>query len=47
MTPRACGQQAELRRMHHGGEHSITDLAEIFQVSRPAVCRTLQRNPAH
>jgi transposase len=32
--------------MHGAGEHSITDLAEIFKVSRPTVYRTLQRAPA-
>jgi len=36
-------QQAELRRMHDAGDHSITDLAEVFSISRPTVYRTLQR----
>ena len=36
-------QQAELKRLHAAGEHSITDLAEIFDVSRPTVYRTLNR----
>ena len=36
-------QQKELRRMHDTGEHSISDLAELFTVSRPTVCRTLGR----
>ena len=36
-------QQKELRRMHDGGEHSISDLAEMFSVSRPTICRTLSR----
>jgi DNA invertase Pin-like site-specific DNA recombinase len=36
-------QQAELRRMHRSGDHSITDLAELFSISRPTVYRTLQR----
>jgi DNA invertase Pin-like site-specific DNA recombinase len=35
-------QQAELRRMHATGDYSITDLAEVFSVSRPTVYRTLQ-----
>ena len=39
-------QQAELRRMHASGDYSITDLAELFTVSRPTVYRTLQRSPA-
>lgn len=36
-------QQGELCRMHEAGAHSISDLAEIFAVSRPTVYRTLQR----
>ncbi len=36
-------QQAELRRMHDAGDHSITDLADVFSISRPTVYRTLQR----
>ncbi len=36
-------QQAELRRMHDAGEHSITDLADVFSISRPTVYRTLKR----
>ena len=39
-------QARELRRMHDRGEHSISDLAEIFSVSRPTVYRTLKRQPA-
>lgn len=35
-------QQAELRRMHTTGDYSITDLADLFSVSRPTVYRTLQ-----
>jgi DNA invertase Pin-like site-specific DNA recombinase len=35
-------QQTELRRMHASGDYSITDLAEVFSVSRPTVYRTLQ-----
>jgi DNA invertase Pin-like site-specific DNA recombinase len=38
-------QARELRRLHEGGEHSISDLAEIFSVSRPTVYRTLKRQP--
>jgi DNA invertase Pin-like site-specific DNA recombinase len=34
-------QQAELRRMHGTGNYTITDLAEIFNISRPTVYRTL------
>ena len=36
-------QQNELKRMHETGDHSISDLAEIFAVSRPTVYRTLNR----
>ena len=33
----------ELGRMHATGEYSISDLAELFTVSRPTVYRTLNR----
>lgn len=36
-------QQKELCRMHDTGEYSISDLAELFAVSRPTVYRTLAR----
>lgn len=36
-------QQKELLKMHQTGDHSISDLAEIFSVSRATVYRTLQR----
>lgn len=36
-------QQKELCRMHSTGEYSISDLAELFSVSRPTVYRTLRR----
>ena len=36
-------QQKELRRMHDTGDYSITDLAELFSISRPTVYRTLKR----
>ena len=35
-------QQTELRRMHGTGDYTITDLAELFNISRPTVYRTLQ-----
>ncbi len=38
-------QQRELCRMHETGEYSISDLAELFSVSRPTVYRTLARQP--
>ena len=37
-------QQKELRRMHDSGDYSISDLAELFSVSRPTIYRTLARN---
>jgi predicted DNA-binding protein YlxM (UPF0122 family) len=33
-------------RMHATGDYSISDLAELFAVSRPTVYRTLQRTRA-
>ena len=36
-------QQKEFWRMHDTGEYSISDLAEVFSVSRPTVYRTLNR----
>lgn len=36
-------QHKELRRMYDTGEYSISDLADIFSVSRPTVYRTLKR----
>ena len=37
-------QQKELIRMHETGNYSISDLAEVFSVSRPTIYRTLDRN---
>ena len=39
-------RQAELRRMYDTGDYSISDLAELFDVSRPTVYRVLQRTPS-
>jgi len=36
-------QQKELRRMHDSGDYTISDLAELFSVSRPTVYRVLLR----
>lgn len=36
-------QQKELGRMYNTGEYSISDLAELFSVSRPTVYRTIAR----
>ena len=45
--PKLSGRrQAELRRMHDTGEYSITDLGELFAVSRPTVYRVLARTRA-
>ena len=37
-------QQTELCRMHATGDYSISDLAELFSVSRPTIYRTLSRH---
>ena len=34
-------QRAERRRMHATGDYTITDLAELFNISRPTVYRAL------
>ena len=39
-------RQTELRRMYDTGGYSISDLAELFDVSRPTVYRVLQRTPS-
>ncbi|WP_139686237.1 recombinase family protein [Vibrio tasmaniensis] len=36
-------QQKELYKMHCTGKYSISDLAELFSISRPTVYRTLAR----
>ncbi|MBC7558193.1 MAG: helix-turn-helix domain-containing protein [Dermatophilaceae bacterium] len=36
-------QQNGLRRRHTSGAYAITDLAEIFNISRPTVYRTFTR----
>jgi len=40
-------RQTELRRMYDTGDYSISDLAELFDVSRPTVYRVLQRTPKY
>ncbi|CAB5680542.1 DNA-invertase hin [Serratia marcescens] len=37
-------KQKELCRMRETGQYSISDLAELFSVSRPTVYRTLARS---
>ena len=42
--PKLNGRQSrELRRMYDTGEYSVSDLAEVFSVSRPTIYRTLDR----
>ena len=36
-------QQIELCKMHKTGDYSISDLADVFSVSRPTIYRTLSR----
>jgi hypothetical protein len=36
-------QQTELRRMHTTGDYSIADFAELFNIGRATVYRTLRR----
>ena len=44
--PKLSDRQArELRRMYDTGDYSVSDLADVFSVSRPTVYRTLQRQP--
>jgi DNA invertase Pin-like site-specific DNA recombinase len=40
LSPR---RQTELRRMYDTGDYSVTDLGELFAVSRPTIYRSLQR----
>ncbi|MFT6774792.1 MAG: DNA invertase Pin-like site-specific DNA recombinase [Paracoccaceae bacterium] len=45
--PKLSDRQArELRRMYDTGDYLVSDLAEVFSVSRPTVYRTLQRTAA-
>lgn len=39
-------QQKELCRMYDTGDYSISDLAELFSVSRPTIYRTIKRHPS-
>ena len=38
-------QSRELRRMYDTGDYSISDLSDVFKVSRPTIYRTLARQP--
>ena len=39
-------RQAHLINLHNAGEHTIAELAELFEVSRPTVYRVLERAQA-
>ncbi|MEU4607465.1 helix-turn-helix domain-containing protein [Kribbella sp. NPDC023972] len=39
-------RQAHLLKLHAAGEHTIAELAELFEVSRPTVYRVLERHRA-
>jgi DNA invertase Pin-like site-specific DNA recombinase len=39
-------RQIELRRMYDTGDYSVSDLGELFAVSRPTIYRSLQRTPS-
>jgi DNA invertase Pin-like site-specific DNA recombinase len=39
-------QSRKLRRMYDTGDYSISDLSDVFKVSRPTVYRTLARQPS-
>ena len=39
-------QSKELRRMYDTGNYSISDLSNVFKVSRATIYRTLARQPA-
>ena len=42
--PKLSAKQArELRRMYDTGEYSVSDLADVFAVSRAIIYRTLER----
>jgi DNA invertase Pin-like site-specific DNA recombinase len=42
----SAAQQAHLCKLHAAGEHTITELGELFQVSRQTVYRVLARQSA-
>jgi DNA invertase Pin-like site-specific DNA recombinase len=39
-------QSHKLRRMFDTGDYSISDLSDVFKVSRPTIYRTLARQPS-
>src|SRR5690349_23250405 len=42
----STAQQTHLRKLHAAGEHTVAELAELFNVSRPTVYRVLERAAA-
>jgi DNA invertase Pin-like site-specific DNA recombinase len=42
----STARQAHLVKLHTAGEHTIAELAELFEVSRPTVYRVLERAAA-
>lgn len=43
--PKLSDRQQGVRRMYDTGAYAISDLAELFSISRPTVYRTLKRQP--
>lgn len=39
----SAARQAHLMKLHDAGEHNVSELAELFDVSRPTVYRVIQR----
>jgi len=39
--------QLNLVKLHAAGEHTIAELAELFEVSRPRLYRVIERRRAH
>lgn len=43
----STARQAHLLKLHAAGEHTVVELAELFEVSRPTVYRVLEGAHAH
>ena len=41
-----AAQDREIRLMHDSGDYNVAEIAALFSVSRPTVCRALQRTAA-
>ena len=39
-------QDREIRRMHDSGDYNVTEIGELFAISRPTVYRSLERTAA-